>query len=78
MISNHRRGDTRSRTRIGRSKDVCTIGRIPDVLSRIVYTSQATLLTVSIILDSQASASRWNNDPYRRDRRLPIALVERI
>jgi hypothetical protein len=63
MITHHRRGDTRSRTRIGRSKDVCTIDRIPDVLSLIVY---ATLLTVSIILDSQTSASRWINVPYHR------------
>jgi hypothetical protein len=49
MISHHRRGDTCSRTRIGRSKDVCTVGRMPAVLKRIVYTSQATPLTVSII-----------------------------
>jgi hypothetical protein len=64
MITHH---DTRSRTRISRSKGVCTIGRIPDVPSRIVYTSQVTLLTVSIVLDSQIIASRWNNVTYRRD-----------
>jgi hypothetical protein len=51
MITHLRRGDTPSRIRLLTSKDVHTISGMPGIQSSIVYTSRATLVMVSIILD---------------------------